>query len=169
MSYYIIIRGPLGCGKSTISKELAKRINGEYISVDQILAENDLENDKEEGYISQSSFKKANEIAVNQSSNYLSNNKQVIFDGNFYWKSQVEDLIERLDLYKSYVFTLKVPLEVCIERDSKRNPPHGEGAARVVYKKTTEFDYGEIIDATLPVEKSIGKIISSIENETNKP
>ena len=26
MNYYLIIRGPLGCGKTTISKELAKKL-----------------------------------------------------------------------------------------------------------------------------------------------
>jgi shikimate kinase len=52
MSFWVIIRGPLGCGKSTISKELAKKINAKYFSIDKILKENNLENDREEGYIS---------------------------------------------------------------------------------------------------------------------
>ena len=42
MSYYIIIRGPLGCGKSTISSLLAKKLDAEHISVDIILEENNL-------------------------------------------------------------------------------------------------------------------------------
>ena len=36
MEYYIIIRGPLGCGKSTISKALAKRLKAEHFAVDRI-------------------------------------------------------------------------------------------------------------------------------------
>lgn len=71
--------------------------------------------------------------------------KIAIFDGNFYWKSQIDDLIQRLD-YPHYVFTLKAPVEVCIERDKERGETHGADAARVVHKKVSSFDYGVIID-----------------------
>ena len=53
MSYYIIIRGPLGCGKSTVSKRLTNILNGHYIDVDEILKEQGLDDDWEKGYISQ--------------------------------------------------------------------------------------------------------------------
>lgn len=43
MSYYIIIRGPLGCGKMTGAKALARRIKAVYISSDGLLAENGLD------------------------------------------------------------------------------------------------------------------------------
>ena len=61
-SFYVIIRSPLGCGKSTISKKLAKDIGAEYFAVDRVLDEFNLTKDKEDGYISQKSFFKANEI-----------------------------------------------------------------------------------------------------------
>ncbi|MFA6252684.1 MAG: hypothetical protein WCV69_00220 [Patescibacteria group bacterium] len=64
MSYYIIIRGPLGCGKSTISKKLAKIIGAKYFTVDRILDEYNLASDEEGGYVSQKSFKKVNEIIL---------------------------------------------------------------------------------------------------------
>ncbi len=159
MSYYVIIRGPLGCGKSTLAERLTKKIKGEYIAIDRILDEYDLTKDKEAEYISQKSFKKANEIVAPKAKNLLVKGIPVIFDGNFYWKSQIDDLIKRLD-FPHYVFTLKAPLEVCIERDRKRNKNHGEDAARVVYKKTTEFDYGAVIDVTKPLEESVKTILS---------
>ncbi|PIN87498.1 hypothetical protein COV12_03540 [Candidatus Woesearchaeota archaeon CG10_big_fil_rev_8_21_14_0_10_32_24] len=159
MSFYVIIRGPLGCGKSTIAERLSKELNAEHISVDHILDEHDLTNDKEEGYISQRSFKKANEMIVPKAKEYLNHGTPMIFDGNFYWKSQIEDLIEKLN-FPHYVFTLKAPLEVCIERDRNRNKPHGEIAARVVYNKTTEFDYGTLIDISKPLNEAIKEIIS---------
>ncbi len=55
MSFYVIIRGPLGCGKSTISKELAKKLKAKYFSVDD-LVEQVKGKDREEGYISQRRF-----------------------------------------------------------------------------------------------------------------
>jgi len=159
MSYYIIIRGPLGCGKSTTSEELSKRINGKHFAIDRVLDDNNLLGDKEEGYVSQESFKKANEIASEEAIKLLEKNIPVVFDGNFYWESQVDDLIERLD-FPHYVFTLKAPLEVCIDRDGKRDKTHGEMAAKVVHKKSAEFDYGTLIDVTRPLQECLDEIIS---------
>jgi shikimate kinase len=34
MEYFVIIRGPLGVGKTTIAKRLAKQLNAKYISID---------------------------------------------------------------------------------------------------------------------------------------
>ncbi len=159
MSYYILIRGPLGCGKSTISEEVSKRINGRHFAIDRVLDNNDLLDDKEEGYISQKSFKKANEIASVDAYHLIKNGTPVVFDGNFYWKSQVDDLIERLN-FPHYVFTLKAPLDVCIERDANRDKTHGKIAAMVVHKKSTEFDYGILIDVTKPLQVCLDEIIS---------
>src|SRR3989344_5347987 len=161
MSYYIIIRGPLGCGKSTLAERVAKMLKAEHIAIDKILDEHDLTKDKEEGYISQKSFKKANEIIVPKAKTFLSKGTPVIFDGNFYWKSQIDDLIKRLD-FPHFVFTLKAPLKVCIERDAKRKKKHGEAAARGVYAKATEFEYGEIIDVTKSLHESVRKILSCL-------
>ena len=145
MSYYVLIRGPLACGKTTVSKILAKILKAKYISIDKILEEYNLTGDREEGYISQKSFIKANELAVKEVKKLLNKNKIVIFEGNFYWKSQIEDLIQRLD-YPHYVFTLKAPVKVCIERDKMRGETHGAIAAQVVHKKVSSFDYGFIIN-----------------------
>jgi len=161
MNFYVIIRGPLGCGKSTISERLSKILNAKYFAVDKVLEEHDLENDWEAGYISQKSFKKANEIIAPQAQKILDSGKTVVFDGNFYWKSQVEDLISRLD-FPHYVFTLKASLEVCIERDKNRNKIHGEDAARAVFKKSTEFEYGTVIDINKPLKKCINEILSHL-------
>ena len=43
MSYFIIIRGPLGIGKSTIAKALAEILKAEYIAIDKVLEENGLD------------------------------------------------------------------------------------------------------------------------------
>ena len=97
MSYYIIIRGPLGCGKSTISEELSKRINGKHIAIDRIVDDPKLiTREKEAGYVSQKNFLQANEIAIQEILPLLKQGTPIVFDGNFYWKSQIDDLINSL-------------------------------------------------------------------------
>lgn len=117
--------------------------------------------EKEEGYISQKSFKRANEIAVSQAEKSIKQGIPLIFDGNFYWKSQIEDLTERLPM-KQYAFTLKAPLTLCIARDKERGETHGEAAAKVVHKKVNEFEYGIIIDVNKPLEECVQEILSYI-------
>lgn len=145
MNYYIIIRGPLGIGKSTIAEALAKELNAEHIAYDRIVDGRGLDKDREDGYISQRSFFKANEIASERAKKLLDGERLVIFDGNFYWKSQIDDLVSKLD-FPHYVFTLRAPLKVCIERDAKRKKKYGKDAVEAVYKKSTEFSYGVVID-----------------------
>lgn len=161
--FFVIIRGPLACGKSTIAKRLAKILNAEYIPVDRVLDEHNLINDWEDGYISQKSFRKANEIVAPKLKEKLQSGVLVVFDGNFYWKSQVDDLIKRLD-FPHHVFTLKAPLSVCIERDVQRGKTHGEDAARAVYKKATEFDYGTVIDISKSLDEAIQDIVNCLPN-----
>lgn len=160
MSFYVIIRGPLGCGKSTISKKLSDVLKAKYVSIDRIVDDPKLiTREKEQGYISQKNFIEANEIAVGRVNKFLEKGIPVVFDGNFYWKSQVDDLIERLD-FPHYVFTLKIPLEVCIDRDKKRKNALGKDAVKAVYQKSTEFDYGTLIDITKPLKDCLDEIVS---------
>ncbi len=161
MSFYVIIRGPLGCGKSTIAKKLSKVLTAKYFAVDRVLDEHDLTKDKEKGYISQRSFIKANKIIALDAKLILDSGKPVIFDGNFYWRSQIDDLIKKLD-FPHHVFTLKAPLEVCIERDHQRRKTYGEDAVRAVYQKSTEFDYGNVIDINRPLAECVKDIISCL-------
>ncbi len=159
MSYLIIIRGPLGCGKTTIAKKLASRIGGKYFSVDRILKKYKLGYDVEDGNISQKSFLKTNEVLFPEAKKFLNKNKPVIFDGNFYWKSHIEDLIKKLNV-PYYIFTLHAPLEICIERDKKRFKTYGVEAAMAVYGRSTALNYGVEIDTTQPIEHTIKKIIT---------
>lgn len=102
-SFFIIIRGSLGCGKSTIAKILTKKLNAKYVAIDRVLDKYNLTKDKEQGYISQKSFIKANEIITPKSKRTLDSGVSVVFDGNFYWKSQIDDLLQRLD-FPHYVY-----------------------------------------------------------------
>jgi len=161
MSYCILIRGPLGSGKTTIARALADKISAQYISIDKILDDNHLTQDVEEGYISQKSFLKANEIIIPSIRERLEKGIPAVVDGNFYWQSQIDDLIKKLD-YQSFVFTLHAPLELCIERDKKRDVSCGEDATEAVYKKVTEIECGKSIDATQPVDVIVGTIVKEV-------
>lgn len=146
MGYFVIIRGPLGVGKSTIAKKLADNYNGEYVDIDRILKDNDLDKiDENEGCIPAINFIKADNIILPDIRKKLNNKKIVIFDACFYQKKHIEDLIENLP-FQHYVFTLKAPVEVCIERDSKRKKNHGELAAKAVHYLVSKFNYGTVID-----------------------
>ena len=162
MSYYVIIRGPLGCGKSTVAEKLANQLGAKYYSMDGILDEHGLTRDKEEGYISQQSFITANEIAAPEANNLLKYGMPVVFDGNFYWASQIEDLMERLN-YPHQVFTLKASLDTCIKRDGARKKKYGIDAVRAVYKKSIEFDYGIGIDTeNKTAEETVKRILTHL-------
>ncbi len=163
MSYYILIRGPLGIGKSTISRELAKRLNAEYISMDSILEEHGLA--KTDSDYTADDFVKANEIIIPHAKKLLAKGKIVIFDGNFYFKKQIDHLIKNISA-TYFVFTLKAPLETCIARDKSREQGCGEEAAKAVYGLVSKLDYGTIIDTSKKnIEQTIQEILSYLPKD----
>lgn len=159
MAYTIIIRGPLGIGKSIISKELANILNAYYISIDDLLKKEGLDNiDGKEGCIPVKNFIKVNKIILPEIKNKLGRGKIVILDGNFYHKEQIEDMVQNLS-YLSYVFTLKAPLKVCIERDRKRENSYGRTATTNVYRLVSKFNYGKVINTDKKTIREITKEI----------
>ncbi len=156
MAFYLIIRGPLGIGKSTVSQRLARKVRGEPISIDRILEDEGL---WDSGRLSE--FLQANAFAADRASKLLVRGTPVIFDGNFYWKAQIRDLLRRLD-YRHYVFTLKAPESVCARRDHRRAHPYGRTAVREVFAKSTRFDYGIGVDATGSIPSVVREILSHL-------
>jgi len=162
MNYYVIIRGPLGVGKSTVSRKLAQVVRAEYLSVDRVLDEYDI------WYAGRlAEFLKVNEVVARSARRLLKKGSSVILDGNFYWKTQIRDLVKRLD-HRHFVFTLTAPLSVCIRRDAQREVPHGTQAAREVFAKSTRFDFGIDVDATQPLERTVREIVSIISGELHE-
>jgi len=149
----------LGVGKTTVAQELAQLINAEYISIDEVLAENGLDViDEEDGCITAANFIKANEIVLPHIKELLQAGRIVVIDGNFYHREQIDHFVMNLDA-RHEVFTLKAPVEICIKRDSKREHPHGEGAARAVYALVNRFEYG--IDINVE-KKKVPEILEKI-------
>jgi predicted kinase len=148
MTFYVIIRGYAGVGKSTVAKRLAQAFRGHYISIDKVLSDNGL--DKIEGEcISEENFRKANEILLPEAISHLGAGEPVVIDGNFYHRSQLEHLTMNIP-YKPYIFTLKANIEDCIRRDNEREEKDriGEDAIRAVCSLVERFDAGKVIDTT---------------------
>jgi tRNA uridine 5-carbamoylmethylation protein Kti12 len=165
MKHLIIIRGPLGIGKTTIAQKLASEINGIHISIDDILAQNHLDQiDDQQGSIPLANFLQANQFIFPQIDQAFSKNQPVIIDGNFYYQPQIENLINHLPS-DNIVFTLTAPLEVCLRRDSLRPNPYGKNAATAVYNLVSKFNYGQVIDTSaLSIDETVDLIISQINS-----
>jgi len=156
MSYFIIIRGPAGCGKTTIAKILKEKLKAEYFSFDEILEKYQLEISDGRG-ISKESFLKANELIVADAKKIIDEGKIVIFDGCFYHKEQLENLEKSLP-FKHFIFDLKASVKECIYRDKTRKSI-GENAIKAVHNMVSEFDYGIPIDTE---EKTQDEVASEL-------
>jgi shikimate kinase len=153
----IVIRGPLGVGKTNVSALLALELNAVVISLDALLKENDLDGD--DG-ISLENFLKANQILASQINN---TDDTVIVDGCFYYQEQIDDLIERVKRPVEF-FTLVSDVETCIVRDAQRTLVYGEDAARYVHAITTPISAGVEIDSThLTPQQTTERILVSLQ------
>lgn len=158
MGKLIILRGPAGIGKTTISKELAKEINAEIFHFDKILDELKLGYVYREKWIPLENFLKANKIMLPRFKSMLQNNNLII-EGNFYHKEQIKDLINNLH-FPHFIFTLKADLEECIKRDKTREGI-GEQRVKAVFKLVSAFDYGITINTNNKSSKEVIKEIIS--------
>jgi cytidylate kinase len=133
----IVIRGPLGVGKTTICQLLTNKLGAQYISLDAIIEENQLSID---GGIPLENFLLANSIICNQ----LDAEKTNIVDGCFYFQEQIDDL--RARCADCTFFSLLGDVHICINRDRKRDKVYGEDAARFVHSKVTAIQEGILVD-----------------------
>ena len=158
MKKLIIIRGPLGVGKTTVSKLLSQNLHLEYLSLDKIIDDNNLVPPNSDG-IPLKSYLRANEIILSLANKSESS---LIIDGCFYYQEQIDDLIKKFD-GNVEIFTLTSHVEKCIERDSKREKVYGENSARFMLMVTTKIQAGHEIDNTdLTLEETVKKITEKI-------
>lgn len=142
MSKLLIIRGPLGVGKSTVARAVATALAGQYVSIDQIMEEHGLDQAEEGGGISVNNFLRSNDIVRRIMAD--APGTTIVVDGNFYHKEVLDDLVDRAD-GNAHVFTLKASVETCIRRDEDRPRSYGEDATRAVHAMVSAFDAGTII------------------------
>ncbi len=158
MSKFIIIRGPLGCGKTTVARELAKQLNAKLVEIDKVLEQAGLDKvDPKLECIPAENFLKATENTLAECKSELNKGRIVIFDGCFYHKEQIQQLKDNLG--RGYVFSLKAPLNVCIERDKARSNSYGEEAAKAVYELVSKLEYGIPIDVSKPLNLCVKDIL----------
>lgn len=161
MSFFIIIRGYLGVGKTTIAKKVAKKLKAKYYSIDEILAKHRL--DRIGGRcIPLENFVKGNEIVLSRAKSLLKKGKPIVFDGNFYHKGHITHLIRKLKA-PHYVFTLKAPLKTCIKRDARRKSSYGKWPVIAVHNFVNRTKYGKTINTNKKTaEQVVNEIISMI-------
>lgn len=146
-------------GKSSVARRLASLLSGKYVSIDTILEKHNLDKiDEKEGCIPVKNFLKAMEMELPKIMSGLAKGKVFVIDGNFYHKEQIERLIRKLDA-PHYVFTLKASLEVCLERDRKREKAYGEISVKRVYDLVSRFDIGTVIDTK---HKDLEQVVNDI-------
>ena len=117
MHFAIWITGLPGSGKSTIAKELAKKIDAEILRLDKFRTElvpNPKFTDEERSFVYKKLVKKGIE---------LSKKKNVIFDATDnlnIGRQKAKQLINNL-----FVIQIDCPIEICEERENKRKDKAG--------------------------------------------
>lgn len=159
MSYYIVLNGPLGSGKSTNAEKLSQVLNAKRIVMDDVLTKYNLDRDPDSAMVPADRFIKALDIVMPSVRQALQNDQIVVFDGCFYHKETIDYLTSSID-FPNYTFTLQAPLDVCIKRDQGRKKTLGEDAARAVYELVSNNEFGNLIDATGSLNETHKKIMS---------
>jgi predicted kinase len=164
MSYYVIIRGPLGVGKTTTAKALASTLHAQYISIDELLAKHGLDKvDSATGCIPTAHFMQVTNELLPVAIALLHDGTPVVLDGNFYDTPSFKHLLHSLSRFKGMVFTLMAPLEVCVYRDSHRKSPYGEDAAAAVFALCQKVHAGVSIDADQSTQDIIKRIVAKLQ------
>jgi len=157
MSFFIVIRGPAGAGKSTIARQVAAKLGTHYVSFDDVLAAHGLDVIEGDG-ISAANFIKGNEQVLPEATAKLAAGVPVVFDGCFYRKEQLEHLESNLP-GPHFVFSLQLPLEECLRRNRLRPAPMPDGAVSAVYKMVGAVEIGEAVET---IGKSAQQVAAEI-------
>jgi adenylate kinase family enzyme len=151
VSYFAVVRGPLGAGKTTVARALASEIGAVYVEIDSLLERYEWDGGSE------ALFLRTNEDAARAARPSLDRGRPAVFDGNFYWRSAVDDLGRRLP-FPHVVYALRVPLDLCIARDRARELAYGEEATRAVFAKVGPIP-GEVpVDGTRELARIVEEI-----------
>tara|TARA_Y100000310_G_scaffold203354_1_gene203593 strand:+ start:148 stop:660 length:513 start_codon:yes stop_codon:yes gene_type:complete len=117
MPFAIWITGLPGSGKSTISKELAKKINAKILRLDEFrkkLIPDPKFTDKEREFVY---------TKLTEKGNKLSKRKNIIFDATD--NLNIGRKIAKQTIKKFFVVQIECPINICEERENKRTDKAG--------------------------------------------
>lgn len=159
MSFYIILRGPAGSGKTTLAQRLTEIYNAHYISIDKVKSERKLKHSEPEKL-------EANKVVLQDAMTHLSQGQVVIIDEVLYYQRQLSQLIDDLP-FPHYTFSLKVPLEICLARNVERrnsgSRKMSDDDVKEVYELVSKLNYGIEIDThNRPINDSLADILSHL-------
>lgn len=159
MSFYIILRGPAGSGKTTLAQRLTEIYNAHYISIDKVKSARGLKHSEPEKL-------EANKVVLQDARTHLSQGQIVIIDEVIYYQSQLSQLIDDLQ-FPHYAFSLKVPLDACLARNVERrnngSRKMSDNDVKEVYDLVSKLNYGiEINTHNRPIEDSLREILSHL-------
>lgn len=144
MKKIIILRGPAGAGKTTISRILQKKLNAVIVNYDKELWKRNLNYVKKEKCVPEENFFTVNKEIIKKINDNIITGNYIVIEQNFYHKTCLLDLSENIK-GEVFIFTLEADVEECIERDKKRKGI-GEEAVRDVHRMTSSFKHGIKID-----------------------
>ena len=171
--FCLVVRGPLGAGKTTVAHAVARRLGAHVVSVDDILEKHHLEIwDTRRDRVALASFLRANAIIARTVRSELGAGRSVVVEGNFYWREAVADLRRRVGR-SVRILRLDAPLATCLNRDRGRPAPEsgttpqagqrmGPTAVRKVFRYTRAVRVGRSIDARGSVERVVERVLGEI-------
>lgn len=164
MLRFVIIRGPAGIGKTTVSNLLASELNAICIHEDEVKSECKVEYVLGEKWIPEDK----SAIVVKKIKEYvyaaLGKGDSVIVEGNFYHKSLLHDLASSFS--DSIIITLTASSLTCIDRDRLRSQPIGPQRVKDVYALVSAFDAGIVINTDGSTSQMVvSKIFNVLEKK----
>ena len=169
MSFVVIIRGPLGVGKTSVAKKIAFILSAHYFSIDSIVDSKKVSKIiSRDTFIAEKTFLEANKMLVPKVKSLLKRKKIVVIEGSFYRRKALTELVKKCGR-KTYVITLSAPLSTCIARDKKRRKSQGKDITKGVYEKFATVKYGKYIDtSTLTVQTTVDHVICHVASKLEK-